>query len=965
MTSEPSPATFVYDQKSADNIWAFLKNSSNGGELKAEQDYAAIARLAGHSPYLTAIMKRFPDFTIKLVRSPQSNFYSELVAPLESARPPEETKDQLSQILRDLKSQVSLLIAFMDIHDHWTLDEVTWHLTDFAEKSLGIAVSHAFSVSYKKGDLSWEGASQPVSLTYAEHSGYFTLAMGKMGGYELNYSSDIDLIIFYDPEKLSYKGRKSLKDCLIKLTQMVVEIMDRRTMYGYVFRTDLRLRPDPGSTPIAMTVDAALTYYQSHALNWERSAMIKARPVAGDLKEGQAFLDQLSSWIWRKSMDYEAMGDIIAMKDQINRHFKQHSLTLNGYDVKVGQGGIREIEFFAQINQLLFGGRHPEFRVRSTLQALESLANQGRVKGSLVSDLTKAYQFLRSVEHRIQMVNDEQTHTIPEETDALSNLVSFMGFSTIDHFEKEILRHTKIVAEIYDSLLPKPQGEKEASNLDVLTLLEEAEFENFSAAHDIIKSWELGKYKALQTSRARKILRECTPFLIEEFSKNNHAYSALVRFDKFISKLPAGVQIFSLLQANPSLFRLLARVMSLSSSLADMLAKQTTLWDALLEPDFFAPLPDKETLSSHLNAQLDHCKTYEDILNTVRRWTNEKKFQIAVHILEGLSDIHESGPALTLVADVGIQNLIPRVEQDFEKKYGRFSDGGIGMLALGKYGGKELTFTSDIDVVFLYKVTDMTSLSSGARSLSPSQYFSRLGQHIITAIEALTPEGRLFEVDTRLRPSGSKGPLVVTLKTFQDYYTDAAWTWEHMALTRARLIYAPKGMKSPLLSTIYGTLSTHRDPEKLRNAVQKMRAMLFKEFGSENIWNIKHSRGGLVDLEFIVQYLVLKNGHQNTEIFIPEIHLALKELLRKELLSEKHYEILNHAHWLQQTLQSIVRLSMDIHPKSGEEIPHAMREILCKLCQVDRFEDVESTLLTTQKSLHSVYIDTIGDYLSL
>lgn len=957
-------------KQKADTIWLSLQNSANGGDLVAKEHYSLIIPLC-HSPYLVSLIKRQIDFTISLLKDHSKDtiesLYSSVIKTITDPRPDFESFDRLSALLRQAKQKIALLTAFMDCNQLWSLDQVTWHLTDFADRSLQIAVAHAFHTVMKRGHLPWPNKKpEPVSPDLVKGSGYFILAMGKMGAGELNYSSDIDLIIFYDPEKITYTGKTDLRDCMIKISQKVIELMDRRTQYGYVFRTDMRLRPDPGSTPIAMTIDAALAYYHSHALNWERSAMIKARPAAGDLQTGQEFLQELSSWIWRKSMDYEAMGDILSIKNQINRHYDQREFTFQGYDVKLGQGGIREIEFFTQINQLLLGGRHPAFRTRGTLETLKNLASEDRISENDCITLTKAYQFFRRVEHHIQMINDEQNHTIPASIEQIKVLASFLGYQNLENFEQDVKAYSQQVTTIYDSLLPDgtPLETLSITTYDLEALLIAEGYADVRSVLNTVNKWMQGKYRAVQTNRAKKLVQSFLPTLLHEFAQSPKPESVIARFDRFLEQLPAGVQLFSMLQANPGLFKLLGRILGLAPALADTLSKQPSLWDAMLEPDFFDPLPDVDILSDQLKIYMQQCKDYQDILDYIRRWTHEKKFQVAIQTLEGIANIAESGPALTAIADTAIKALLPMVQEEFAQKHGSFSSGGLAMLAMGKYGGKELTFTSDLDVVFLYSVDDMTALSDGARPLSPSAYYSRLAQQSITAITALTSEGRLYEVDTRLRPSGNQGPLVVTLKTFQDYYSKAAWTWEHMALTRARIVYAPKDLSSPLMDTIYTTLSSGRDTDKLKRAVQKMRAMLFREFGSELIWNIKHTRGGLVDMEFIVQFLLLKHGGTEPSLFVPILPKAVKKLHDQAILTTPQSETILQSHHIQQTIQSILRISVAHHPKSSNDIPAALKAILLQVLNVQTFADVEDTLLQAQKALHAVYIDLIGDYLS-
>ncbi len=688
--------------------------------------------------------------------------------------------------LREKKNVLSLLAASADVAGWWSLEEVTAALSRFADAALGLALAHLLHIRMRRGELAGpNGKPEPASPALLKNCGFFLLGMGKLGAFELNYSSDIDLIALYDPVRVRYTGNKSVGQCFVKITQDLVQIMEQRTMHGYVFRTDLRLRPDPGATPVAISVDAAISYYHSMAVNWERSAMIKARTVAGDQAAGSDYLETMSRWVWRRNMDFAALRDIAAIKNQINRHYGQTQMLFEGYDVKLGQGGIREIEFYAQVNQLLYAGRHPRLRIRGTLDALDVLVSEQLITPKVHKDLLAAYRFLRTLEHRIQMVDDAQTHQIPEDETALNRLAIFMGFGSPAALEAALRMHSEKVSHHYDALLPDETqtiGKGVTARPIFASTLAGLGFSDSENAAALIEGWRRGRYRALRTERAKGLLEQILHGLLEAFGETHQPNSALMRFDKFISQLPGGVQLFSLLQANPSLFGLLARVIGLAPALAETLAKKPALWDAVLEPDFFAPLEDEATLTDQLQHLISNAGDFQDVLDLVRRFVAENRFRVGVQLLEALADVEESGEAMTRLADVAFKALVPAVEGEFARKHGRFEGGGIAVIAIGKYGGRNRP-ASDLDIVFLYHVPDRTAESDGEKPLSPSLYFSRLGQHIITAITALTPEGRLFEVDTRLRPSGSQGSACGDPANLCRLLHPVPWTREHMALT--------------------------------------------------------------------------------------------------------------------------------------------------------------------------------------
>ncbi|WP_417463761.1 bifunctional [glutamine synthetase] adenylyltransferase/[glutamine synthetase]-adenylyl-L-tyrosine phosphorylase [Kordiimonas sp.] len=957
----------AHDSQKADEIWAALEEFAHSNQENAiaidKVDKNLATALFGNSPFLASIARRQPALALEVLSGNPSHKLDEILAGMAETRPDGEQTGDLMAFLRTRKAAVALLTAAADVAAWWTLEQVTAALSRFADAALELALAHLLHARMKAGDLAWpSGASEPVSPTLSKNSGYFVLGMGKLGAYELNYSSDIDLIVLYDKTRAQYTGSRTISHCFIKITQELVQMMEQRTMHGYVFRTDLRLRPDPGATPVAISTDAAESYYHSMAVNWERSAMIKARVVAGDMEAGEDYLDTMARWVWRKNMDFVALKDIAAIKNQINRHYGQTHISFEGYDVKLGHGGIREIEFFAQVNQLLYAGRHPRLRVCGTLDALESLVTEQLIEPRTYKELLEAYRFLRTLEHRIQMVDDAQTHAIPETQDAIDRIATFMGYETATELEHTLRSHAQKVSACYDELLPDETSSSTASEYSEANLperLKELDFDDAENAAATIEGWRRGRYRALRTERAKGLLEQILPGLLTAFSETQQPNSALMRFDKFISQLPAGIQLFSLLQSNPSLFGLMARMMGLAPALAETLSKKPELWDSVLEPDFFGPIESEEELGDYLRHMLSSAKDYQDILDIVRRFVADGRFRIGLQLLEALADVRESGEAMTRLADVSLKLLISAVEDDFSERHGRFEGGGIAVIAMGKYGGRELTNTSDLDIVFLYHVPEMNAESDGPKPLSPSQYFSRLGQHIITAITALTPEGRLFEVDTRLRPSGQQGPLVVTLKTFSDYYTQSAWTWEHMALTRARILIAPDAMRAPLEKSIREVLTAPRDIDQLLLHVHDMRLKLNEQFGTQNMWAIKNVRGGLIDMEFITQYLMLREGHHNPEIFSADLGTSIDRLANIGALSPDQASKMHAAHIFEQNVQSLLRLCLGSSQVDDTQISVGIREALCRLTKSANFEDLRQDLLSHQRGIYSLFQDMI------
>ncbi len=917
---------------------------------------ALIATLAGNSPYLARSLRVHPSLLPSLLEKGPDTRFGEEMAEFEATAPEAPSIDALMRLLRHKKARIALLVAAADVAGLWPLARVTEALSVFAERALAHSLAHLLFRSMKHGELASPGRRFEKPLPeIAEGSGLIILGLGKLGARELNYSSDIDLIVLYDEEVVRYHGARSLGDAMVRLTQDLVRILEARTAEGYVFRTDLRLRPDPGATPIALSVGAAETYYQSVALNWERAAMIKARQVAGDVAAGSAYLERLAPFIWRRSLDFAAIEDIHAIKDQIHRHHGHHGVELPGYDIKLGPGGIREIEFYAQIHQLILGGRDESLRVRDTLGALDRLVARGRIDADVRDDLEAAYLFYRTLEHRLQMIDDAQTHTLPQSAEGIAHIATFMGFSDVAGFEATLRAHLARVQRHYDALLPRTRPpERKLHGAALVDLLREAGFAAAENALEIIARWRRGRYRALRTERARQLLEAMLPALLDAFAATAEPDQGLARFDHFLSQLPAGIQLFSLFQSNPSLFRLIARIMGMAPVLAERLAKRPQLIDALLDPDFFAPLPDRETLAREFDAALARARDYEDILDIARRWTEDRRFQLGVQLLESLAGVREASEAMTDLAEVSLTGLLGPVGAAYAERHGRFPGGALAILAMGKFGGRELSFASDLDLVLLYDVEGDANQSDGARPVPASRYFSGLGQALLTAVTALTPEGRLWEVDTRLRPSGRAGPLVVTLETFTGYYADRAWTWEHMALTRARVVAAPPRFADRIRTAIKDVLTAERDLAALLPAVAAMRERLRAEFGTDNPWAVKHVRGGFIDMEFVVQFLLLREGARTPGVFASRLDDCIANLVASGILEPRAGATLHAAHALYHAVQGLLRLTLGEAPDEADFTPD-LESALARAAGVANFTALKSTLLEAQKAVAAIY----------
>ncbi len=814
----------------------------------------------GNSPYLTRLLLLHPALLRDMARLGAATIHARLTADVETIRQ-EDDQPELMRRLRIAKSKLALLAALADITDAWTLEQVTGALSDFAERSLSLSLDALLRAAHQRGEIDLASASKG--------SGIIVLGMGKLGGRELNYSSDIDLIFFFEPGRLGYKGRQTEQHFMNKLAHELVSIMQERTRDGYVFRTDLRLRPDPASTPPAVNTEAAHYYYESVGQNWERAAMIKARPIAGDIEAGERFLKGIAPFMWRRNLDFAAINDIHSIKRQMDSR-ENKSILLKGHNIKIGQGGIREIEFYAQIHQLIWGGREPGLRLRSTCETLRKLKEFGLVDSGKEALLHEAYEFLRKLEHRLQMIADEQTHSLPESDEGMAHVACFMGYDNITAFEKDTLRYLSEVRAVYASSFQSAEKLGDEGNLvftgvshdpETLKTLSSMGYLHPETISEIVMGWHHGKSRATRTKRARELLTELMPLLLKRLSETAHPDEAFHKFDDFLTQLPAGVQLFSLFHINPHLLGLIADIMGSAPTLALTLSKSPELLDAVLYEDFYGALPSASNFRSSWKEYSGGANThdFEEIMEGLRRFRNEKQFQAGVQLLKALITAEQTGLFLSTLADIVIQKALAAVTAEFERIYGCIKGGRFAVIALGKLGSREIAFGSDIDLVFVYDAEDMEALSDGDKKFTASVYFNRLAQRFLNALTIMGREGRLYEVDTRLRPSGQEGLLAVGIDTLAQYFDESAWTFEIMAFTKARIV-SGDALKEPLETLIRNQLTKKRDMEKLRRDAIDMRDRIDKEFGTKNPWDIKYVRGGMIDVDFIAQYLALRHA---------------------------------------------------------------------------------------------------------
>ena len=947
----------IYDAALAARTLDTLGERAGEGRLRD-----LIAATASNSPYLARMMEREADtMVLDLAGDPRIRLAA-MLASLRFEDPP--PRADMMRRLREVKRRASLLIALADLGGVWDLDDVTGALTRLADATLAASLRYAMIEAIGRGRFAPADPIEP-----ADDAALFFLAMGKYGAHELNYSSDIDFSCYFNAERLPVASGVEPREFAVRLTQATVGLMQEATADGYVFRCDLRLRPDAGSTQIAVSTRAAEAYYESMGQNWERAAMIKARACVGDMKEGANFLANLEPFVWRKNLDYAAIEDIHSIKRQIHAHAGHGEVAIAGHNIKLGRGGIREIEFFAQTQQLILGGRIPSLRRARTVEALAALTQRSIIAEETRADLTETYEFLRTLEHRLQMIEDEQTHTLPKTPEGLSNVARFMGFGVTQIFSDTLRDHLLRVQSHYAKLFEgKPSLSEDSGSLvftgvdedpETVQTLKKLGFTQPGAVSATIRGWHHGRIRATRSEKAREKLTALMPLLLQALGKTANPDIAFTRFDKFLSGLPSGVQVFALLFSNPRLLDLIAEIVGTAPRLADHLAQRPGLLDVLIDVDFLRDRPTLAELGRSLAALMKGAKTFEDRLDVARRWTKDQQFRVGLQLLRGEADGAEIGRAFADVAEAVIGALNDATLLETVTAHGHVKDGGMVVIAMGRLGGREMTAASDLDLIFVYDHAKDAAASDGARPIAPSVYFARTSQRLISALTVMTGEGGLYEVDMRLRPSGNKGPVAVSFETFAKYQAEEAWTWERLALTRARVVAGPTDLCARVEQVIRNALTAPRDAKQILADVADMRARLDRERPAKSPWDLKEAKGGLFDIEFIAQGLQLARAQQDAKLLKVNTLEALRALAASDVLSATEAKTLEDATRLYQNITQVLRLTVE-GAFTATDASASLRALIARAAASSAFDAIEPRLSEIETAVRALFEKLIG-----
>lgn len=818
---------------------------------------AALARARRDAPFLRQLIDRWPDLAALLAAG-------DVAGALAQARANGDAAEGIAAALRIERQGLALVLAIADLAGALPLERVVESLSDLADRSLDRAIAAAIE----------------ERTPGAPARGFAVIALGKHGSRELNYSSDIDPILLFDPETLPTRPREDVDEAAVRIGRRVVELLQARDADGHVFRVDLRLRPSPEATPIVLPVDAAIGYYESSALAWERAAFIRARAAAGDIGLGARFLDAIRPFVWRRALDFGTIGEIRGISRRIRDHHSQGQRFGPGYDLKRGRGGIREVEFYAQIHQLIHGGREAALRVPATMPALDALAAAGRIEPDHAETLKTAYRLFRTVEHRLQMIDDRQTHALPDGAAALDGVARLHGVEDGAALLALLAPHVDAVGTIYDALDDRETAGLPADQAGLSERLVAAGFSSPEAASARIEKWRGGTVRALRSPAARGALEAVLPRLVDALGKAPDPDKAINRLDEIIGRLPSAINFFRLLEARPALARMLGDILSHAPTLAELLGRRPELLDGLIDATALR-LPEDVPALVAAFSQREAGDDYQMLLDRTRQRVNEKRFALGVQLVEAIFDPLEIARGYARVAEATLNVLTAGTIADHQAKHGVVPDSEFVVLALGRLGGGALTHASDLDLIYLF-TGDHGAQSDGEKPLDATRYYNRLAQRVSAAMSVPTAAGPLYEVDTRLRPSGAQGLLAVSLDSFAQYQRENAWTWEHMALARARAVYGSPGARAAAEAVLAETLDRVRDPAQLVADAVRMRSEMAAHKPPAGPLDAKLIAGGLVDLEFCVHVAQLEHRVGLN----PDMQAAVAALVAVQLLPQ-------------------------------------------------------------------------------
>ena len=910
--------------------------------------------LFGNSPFLSGLLARDIAFAQMLVTDFADAIGARILDQL-AAADPGMSRSELMRLLRVSRNRVALIAAAFDCFGVWDVMRCARLLSDFADHAVRLTVSHLLAQSVAQGDL---------AATEAGDSGYFVLAMGKHGARELNYSSDIDLIALYDPERVRYQGTKTAREHFTRLTHAMVSILESRNADGYVFRTDLRLRPDAASTPAALTADFALDYYRERGRTWERAAFIKARPVAGDLEAGKQFLERMTPFVWDEALDFRSVEDIRSMSEQIHDFHGHGEVQLAGQNVKLGRGGIREIEFFVHMHQLAYGGRNRRLRGAGVRSMLDVLEQEHHLMPREAETLKDAYALLRRVEHRLQMINDNQTQTLPESDDGLAHMAAFMNLASKETLEALLGGVFSQVHALYRARFNVPERQRQIAEAilagnegasDAVSALESADFVRPEAAVETLRGWLAGRHPATASEAVRVILGAVLEDVVEALGKTPDPDRALARLDAFLSRLPDDLPLFPMLRAHTWLLNLIAVVMGVAPRMADLLDANPHLLQAALDPSFFLPMPDQAALAAELEERLGQRGSFRERVDRAAAWADDRQFQVGVQALQNLVTLDEASASRSHIAGAVIKVLHSEIVSDLRRRQGEPTGRGCAIVALGDLGAGEMAFGSPLQMLL---VADFDA--DAGQGQAAQRFHGRTARRLAAALRRRTRAGALYQAALTLMPlsaleAAAASPAEVPLAGDGPDGSPV----NLMTLSRATVIGGDPNAAEATTAVIHSILSAPRDDARLSLAMAEQRNRQSAAAAAEDPFELRTVRGGLRDLEIIARHLQWSHAHRSAAVLATGLASAFEALAAAGALTADEGQSLAAAVRLQRGVEAYLRLTWS-HDAPVRDAPGTLKARLADALGCDDFDALEGRLRDAQQQAGAAFRKHIG-----
>ena len=913
------------------------------GVLDTSAGQRFFAFLFGNSPFLGGLLMRDIAFTQTLATHAPDAIATRVLKRLSGADPGMGRAD-LMRLLRVGRNRVALIAAAYDCFGVWDVMRCARLLSDLADQAVRLTVSHLLAQSVAQGDL---------APSEDGRWGYFVLAMGKQGARELNYSSDIDLIAIYDAERVPYQGTKTARDHFSRLTHAMVSILESRNADGYVFRTDLRLRPDAASTPAAITADFALDYYRERGRTWERAAFIKARPVAGDLEAGRQFLERLAPFVWDEALDFRSVEDIRSMSEQIHDFHGHGEVKLAGQNVKLGRGGIREIEFFVHMHQLAHGGRNRRLRSAGVLSMLDILEREHHLMPKEAETLKSAYALLRRVEHRLQMVNDNQTQTLPESDDGLEHIAAFMQLPSKEELGALLGGVFGGVHALYRARFNVPERQRRIAEAvlagrqgapDAVAAMEAAGFTNPEAAVETLGDWLAGRHPSTASEAARAALGDVLEDVVEALGRTPDPDRALTRLDAFLSRLPDDLPLFPMLRANAWLANLIAVVMGVAPRMADLLDANPQLLQAVLDPSFFLPMPGASALTAELLERLGQGGSFRERVDRAAAWADDRQFQVGVQTLQNLITLDEASASRSHIARAVTEVLYGEVAADLRHRRGEPAGRGCAIVALGDLGAQEMAFGSPLELLL---VADFDVTAGRGRAPAARYVHGWTARRLGAALRRRTRAGALYETGLTLMPlSGLEAAAASASELRPEGHGLDGDPLSLAALSRAAVIGGDPEAMRDAAAAIQSILCARRDAVRLAGTMAAMRKRRLA--GTEDPFDLRNVAGGLGDLEIIARHLQWIHAHRSPGVLASGLAAAFEALAGARVVTADEGRSLAGAVRLQRGVEAMLRLTWS--PDAPvRDAPETLKARLADALACDGFDALEGRLRDAQQ----------------